>query len=168
MKIDLSSVFNADGVSISFNRKITLNGGDEETDQNFISGITCKGTVQNHAGMVEMDAVADFDYSALCDRCAQTATKHFSLPIHHRLIQHFSSDYNDEYIELGSAAMDIDELVWEDVVLSLPMQWLCKPDCKGLCAVCGADLNFGDCGCKKPGDPRFDILESLLDEQFRT
>lgn len=163
MKIDLTSVFNAEGVSVSYDTKIKLNGSDEETDPNFISGITCKGAVRNHAGMVEMDAVADFDYSAACDRCAETAVRHFSLPLRHRLIQQLSGDYNDEYIEVGSTSLDLDELVWEDVILSLPMQWLCKPECKGLCPMCGADLNKGACGCKKPADPRFDILESLLE-----
>lgn len=163
MLIDLTSVFNADGVSVSFDRRIKLNGSEEETDPNFISGIICKGKIRNHAGMVEMEAIAEFDYSAPCDRCAEIALKHFSVPLQHRLIQHLSGEYNDEYIELGSASLDLDELVWEDVILSLPMQWLCKPECKGLCPICGADLNKGDCGCKKPGDPRFDILESLLD-----
>ena len=161
--IDLSSVFNADGVSVSFDQMIKIGDSDLETDPNFISGIACKGTIRNHAGMIEMDGVACFDYSAACDRCAEIATRHFSLPIRHRLIQQLNGEYNDEYIELGSTSLDLDALIWEDVVLSLPTIWLCRPECKGLCQICGADLNKGDCGCKKPGDPRFDILESLLD-----
>ncbi len=163
MYLDLTAVFGNDGASVEFDRKIKLDGDDQEADPNFISGIHCKGRIYNRAGMVEMDATADFDYQAPCDRCAEEATHHFNLPLQHKLIQHLSGEDNDEYIVLGSSSLDLDGLVWEDVILSLPMQWLCSPDCKGLCPMCGANLNQTTCGCKKPVDPRFDILESLLD-----
>lgn len=41
---------------------------------------------------------------------------------------------------------------------------LCNPDCKGLCPVCGQDLNYGECGCerRRGGDPRLQILKELL------
>ena len=41
---------------------------------------------------------------------------------------------------------------------------LCKPDCKGLCPVCGQDLNWGECGCaaRREGDPRLSVLRELL------
>jgi uncharacterized protein len=41
---------------------------------------------------------------------------------------------------------------------------LCRPDCKGLCPVCGQDLNIRDCGCaaRREGDPRLQVLKELL------
>lgn len=57
---------------------------------------------------------------------------------------------------------DLDELLREDILLSLPTKVLCKSDCKGLCPMCGADLNNGPCGCKKPVDPRLAVLQDLL------
>lgn len=41
---------------------------------------------------------------------------------------------------------------------------LCRPDCKGLCPVCGQDLNIRDCGCaaQHEGDPRLQVLKELL------
>ncbi len=41
---------------------------------------------------------------------------------------------------------------------------LCRPDCKGLCPVCGQDLNIRDCGCavRHEGDPRLQVLKELL------
>ena len=39
--------------------------------------------------------------------------------------------------------------VWEELVLQAPSKHLCKDDCRGLCAHCGADLNRGPCGCKR-------------------
>ena len=41
---------------------------------------------------------------------------------------------------------------------------LCRPDCKGLCPICGHDRNLGECGCapNHRGDPRLQVLKELL------
>jgi uncharacterized protein len=49
------------------------------------------------------------------------------------------------------------------LLLSLPMQPLCKPDCAGLCPICGQDLNQGPCDCVSVEiDPRWEKLGLLL------
>jgi uncharacterized protein len=45
--------------------------------------------------------------------------------------------------------IDLTEGIQEQVVLCLPMRPLCREDCKGLCAACGADLNAGECNCRR-------------------
>lgn len=63
-----------------------------------------------------------------------------------------------------SHLVDLGEALREYALLELPMQPLCKADCKGLCPSCGADLNAGSCGCTTDeGDDRFDVLKSLLE-----
>ena len=53
----------------------------------------------------------------------------------------------------------------EHVLLELPLVPLCAPDCQGLCATCGADLNQGPCGCDRTTvDPRWAALEGFLAE----
>lgn len=60
-------------------------------------------------------------------------------------------------------AIDLEELLTERIWLALPIKPLCREDCKGLCPICGKDLNEGDCGCsRKAIDPRFEILKQLL------
>ncbi len=54
---------------------------------------------------------------------------------------------------------DVDLMVIEQIELSMPMRYVCKEDCKGLCFNCGADLNEGNCGCSlKETDSRFSAL----------
>jgi uncharacterized protein len=55
------------------------------------------------------------------------------------------------------------DFVREQLLIALPMVPLHHPDCKGLCSVCGADLNEKECGC--PKDPReaFGAFSSLKD-----
>ncbi len=64
------------------------------------------------------------------------------------------SFYQDEKI-------DIDELVLEQLELSLPQRILCKSECLGLCSQCGTNLNDESCGCQTEIDPRWQALADL-------
>ena len=66
--------------------------------------------------------------------------------------------------ELEDGCADLDDIVTTALVLNMPSQLLCKPDCKGLCFRCGANLNLGPCNCKPEPDPRFAALQQLLDK----
>ena len=58
--------------------------------------------------------------------------------------------------------LDVTELLRDELLAAQPMKNLCKADCKGLCPVCGANLNDGDCGCDKHiADPRLAALKDL-------
>mgnify|MGYP001544492422 FL=1 len=58
--------------------------------------------------------------------------------------------------------IDLRDTLQEQVILALPMQPICRPDCHGLCARCGANLNQGDCGCSaETVDPRLAVLRHL-------
>ncbi|HXF85164.1 MAG TPA: DUF177 domain-containing protein [Anaerolineales bacterium] len=62
-----------------------------------------------------------------------------------------------------SAQIDLAPLLREYAILELPIKPLCKPDCKGLCMECGADLNLIDCGHHRGlDDSPFSVLKKLL------
>ncbi len=61
--------------------------------------------------------------------------------------------------------IDLDHLIREQFYLALPMKPLCTPDCKGLCSICGTNLNRGTCNCTHEAeDPRFAVLKTLRTE----
>ncbi len=63
----------------------------------------------------------------------------------------------------GQHMLDLEEAVREQVLLSLPMRPLCRPDCAGLCPVCGKNLNEGPCGGHdQEVDERLAVLARLL------
>ncbi len=69
--------------------------------------------------------------------------------------------YEDEEI-------DLEQLMREQFYLSLPMKPLCREDCRGLCPVCGINLNRGTCDCKRDWeDPRFAALRELKTERAK-
>jgi len=58
--------------------------------------------------------------------------------------------------------IDIDDIVMEQIYLSLPIKLLCGKGCRGLCPICGMNLNKGKCGCQeKNGHPAFLKLKKL-------
>lgn len=61
--------------------------------------------------------------------------------------------------------LNVRELVRQNLTLEIPMQPLCKDDCKGLCPICGANKNITKCSCDeiRPSSP-FDVLAELLKE----
>ena len=59
--------------------------------------------------------------------------------------------------------LDVDRLVYLEVLMSWPLKVLCREDCKGICAGCGVNLNVEECRCgTKPVDPRLEILKNLI------
>ena len=56
----------------------------------------------------------------------------------------------------------LEDVLREQVLLSLPVRTLCKPDCKGLCPRCGQNRNSQPCHCDEgPSDPRWEALAGL-------
>lgn len=56
----------------------------------------------------------------------------------------------------------LEDVLREQVLLSLPVRALCKPDCKGLCPRCGVNRNSQTCNCEEgPTDPRWEALSGL-------
>ena len=63
--------------------------------------------------------------------------------------------YRDDEIDLSNYLM-------EQIAISLPVKVVCNEDCKGLCAICGTNLNQETCTCESEKvDPRFAILKNL-------
>jgi uncharacterized protein len=60
-------------------------------------------------------------------------------------------------------SLDLTEVVRQNLLLAAPTSPLCRPDCRGLCPTCGANLNEEPCSCqRKEEDPRLAVLSELL------
>jgi len=84
-----------------------------------------------------------------CGRCLEAVECELSAGFH-------------EEVGQKDDAVDISALVDENIILNIPQKVLCGEYCKGLCSVCGANLNISDCGCDQEGDPRFVTLRNLF------
>ena len=61
--------------------------------------------------------------------------------------------------------LDVDKLIYREILVNWPMKVLCKEDCKGICKVCGHNLNEGDCGCQRTElDPRMAAIQDVFNK----
>jgi uncharacterized protein len=58
----------------------------------------------------------------------------------------------------------LDPYIIENLIVSIPMQILCKEDCKGLCPQCGINRNESSCDCAETTDSRWDALRKLKND----
>lgn len=165
MIIDIKELFDAPGTEISLDTEVDLSEVDIWGQKLFRSPVRISGVFKNRSGLVTLKyrATAVLEYN--CDRCGKETSKEEEYEFEHWLARELESgDDNDDYILVPTGMIDMDELIMTDVTLEVPFQLLCREDCKGLCPVCGSDLNEKTCNCnQKQIDPRLEKLKMLLD-----
>lgn len=161
--ISVKSVFNDESVRIPVKCDVDFSHITQGGVRLFKTPVSVDGVIFNRAGIVHFDYTADFTYVAPCDRCAEEVERKFSFSFSHILVSQLSNEDTGDFLVVENMQLDVDELVNEDVLLSMPDKYLCSEDCKGLCSRCGANLNDGPCDCKKEVDPRLAGLLDLLD-----
>jgi uncharacterized protein len=128
--------------------------GDIEADLRFdsiVEGIAVSGTI-------------DVEARGVCSRCTDPITFH----VQTRVDEAFTVDAapDDETYPITQEMIDLEPLLRDAILLSLPLHPLCRPDCDGLCPVCGEARATSTCGHDtKPNDPRWDALKALRAEQ---
>ena len=68
----------------------------------------------------------------------------------------------DEANYIDGYTLDVDQLVGSEILIGWPTKILCSEDCKGICSVCGQNLNEGSCDCEDTSlDPRMSVIRDL-------
>jgi uncharacterized protein len=109
---------------------------------------------------------------ASCARCLTPTTRAWEvdvLELHRSTTEtddgSFDEDDEDLDYELvaGDTQLELDQMVRDALVVGQPVRVLCRPDCAGLCPVCGTDRNSDPCahGREEPADPRWEALRGL-------
>lgn len=120
-------------------------------------GFAVRGVATSIGDGVYVDAHAEGTVKLTCSRCLGSFAKKMGLDCEAKFMENpedRSREDRDEIevFSLENGVCDLSEMVRHEIVLNLPMKPLCSPRCKGLCPVCGANLNEGGCDCEKP-DP---------------
>jgi uncharacterized protein len=110
-------------------------------------------------------------FQAPCARCVE--------PVEHTLAEEFDLLFRPAEVDANGAehaistpeteigyyengGLALEDVLREQVLLSLPAKTLCQPDCKGLCPRCGLNRNETACSCEEgPSDPRWEALAGL-------
>lgn len=198
MKLDVSSLLTGRTKKLDFSYEINLNSRDSDDNNNtkgdsadmcestnfaelpadvtVTSPVRVNVTVTDLGVCFNVNAYAELDYKAYCDRCAEEVHGTHSATIERIVVadklslkdddDSDSEDSDDDYtrIELTDTFIDVDADIIEELALMFPTSILCREDCAGICPGCGVNLNEQPCRCveEKELDPRLAVLAKLL------
>jgi DUF177 domain-containing protein len=98
-------------------------------------------------------------WTAACSRCLEPVTGDVAVHVDD-LFE--AVPLEGETYPLEEDVIDLEPMVRDALLLELPLVPLCRADCAGLCATCGANLNVASCDCATDEpDPRWAALRSL-------
>lgn len=103
-----------------------------------------KGDIDAHTVLVCVKCLDEFSY----DIRKNFSTVLFNTPEFSTLLEEnelTEETINEEYLEDG--ILDLEHVILEELLLSIPDYPRCNDDCKGLCQECGANLNYTKCSC---------------------
>lgn len=142
---------------------------DERVD--LTQPVEVSGRVGASGSEIRVSGAVETRVKVECDRCLNTLEIPVSASFTLQYItgQEYESSHVAELTpdEMAVAvfdgeAIDVDEIVREQILLAVPDRALCREDCKGLCSTCGTDLNGGSCNCESSDiDPRWAALKKF-------
>jgi uncharacterized protein len=115
-----------------------------------------------------ISGTVDLDVDIPCNRCLESVPTNIHFDIDKELKMEDGSAIDEEMEEtdyLIGFELDVDKLVYAEVLVNWPMKVLCKEDCKGICRVCGTNLNSGACDCLSSElDPRMAAFQDIFNK----
>lgn len=118
---------------------------------------------------VKIELKAKVSLYVPCDRCLKEVIVPISVDFFREM--DFKQTEEQRIKDLDDASyfigydLDVDRLMYEELLMGFPLKVLCKEDCKGICSVCGADLNQGECGCNRTEpDPRMSVIRDIFNK----
>lgn len=141
---------------ISGERPVSLRLGDVVVTGPMAVEGEVRGTVDGVIARFNVEAAANF----VCVRCLTE----WSGEIEASGTQHFSRVADEDGYAIEDRYIDLTGPTTDELALSIPAAPLCRPDCQGLCPICGNDLNVNPCdGHGEESDSPFAVLKDLFD-----
>ncbi len=165
MRIDIAPMLRGETNLICFDHEISPAKDFFGEDIDCTGPVKVTGKIENMAGYMKLTAKAGLHYTAKCARCLKDVPSGLEVNLEKTVAVKgtLENEDNDDYILSEDGFIDIDGPLEEQLLLEFPFRHLCSEECKGLCPLCGKDLNEGACGCDtRRIDPRLEVLRRLL------
>ena len=164
MIIEMGYLFNRKGSTLPVELVEKIDDVKDYPDVvEFVEPVRIEGTLKNEDDVFVLDAKGVTTALMECSSCLAPVRKELSFEIKERFA-HTGRD-DEETETFTGDQIDLADYVKRGIIGELPMRVECREDCKGLCPICGKDLNDGDCGCDRTiRDPRFESLRALFND----
>lgn len=162
MNINVDSLNKGFSKDVSFDGYVTLPKSLDYKEDVYVK---CKGDITNLSGKYTFKGSVVANICFYCNSCL----KEFEKELKFDMLEVFSKENIDDEIWLFSSKdniINLEEPIKTNILLNLSMKALCEEGCKGLCRICGHNLNEGDCGCDRDFiDPRFEKFLHLFENK---
>ena len=134
----------------------------EEFD--FFEPFSASGVIFNNSKALELDMTVSGKAKVHCARCNLPIEVEIAFPVKETLMRETDENpEDDEIILYQGSEIELDDIIVSNFLMSVPVKYLCKSDCKGLCPECGVNLNEHTCDCGKDTmDPRWEKLAEIM------
>lgn len=162
MKVNIGPIREMPGGVVSFQGE--QNVPDFKMDLTFTTPVEIKGAITNTGEGFLLKAWLGFRYKVNCNRCL----KEFENSQQTEVIVEFlptpaTEGEDDLAFHFSGDIIDLKDCIAEQVLFTLPMSFICTPECRGLCPECGKDRNVDPCECvPEQINPQFEKLRNLL------
>ena len=170
MKVDVSSIMKVTGAKKEIDSYVDLTGASFLGESYvFDEPLAVKGEVYNNGQTLTLDVNVSGRMRTQCARCLKDIDADVDFDIEEFLARSDSGageNEEEDIILFDGHEVEIDAIVRDHFLMELPGRFLCSDGCKGLCPVCGHDLNESDCGCDREViDPRWQALADIMKGQ---
>ena len=111
---------------------------------------------------IVVSGVVEGSWDVRCARCLTPSSGRFRVDVHELFVVRAADEDDDVYTYHPEDGLDLEQMLRDAIGPQMPFAPLCRPDCKGLCEVCGGDRNLGECPGHERADPRFAVLSDLV------
>ena len=167
MKVDLSSVIKVTGAEVKLSS--TVGFGDAEflgETYRFIEPLKVEGRVYNNGQSLTLEANVSGRMVTECARCLDEVEADVEFSVHELLSQREEgADEDEDIILFDGYEIELDDIIADHFLMNISGRYLCSDDCKGLCPVCGQNLNHGECDCDNEYiDPRWQAVADIMNQ----
>ncbi|MCI8814845.1 MAG: DUF177 domain-containing protein [Lachnospiraceae bacterium] len=171
MRIQLTEILSADGQAL--HREVPLERDTMEVGAErfrlFEKSPVTLDIVHTGDRVIEIEGSCEASAKIPCGRCLEEVDISFALHISRKVDLKESDEERVRELDEGNfitgTELDVEQLVYNELLVQWPMRVLCREDCKGLCSRCGANLNNKPCDCDRTSlDPRMAAICDIFSE----
>jgi uncharacterized protein len=172
IRLDVSRIKNNPGASQRLVKDFEMQPvktGLEEI--HFNTPVRLDVSVTNRGSSIELSGLVEATIKLACGRCLEL----FDLPVREEINEFYfnagkqdikTGEDGEGWIPYRGESIDATPEVVRTILASLPMKLVCREDCRGLCQVCGRNMNLEECDCGKDEiDIRLIKLKQLMDKE---
>ncbi|MFV0465316.1 MAG: YceD family protein [Lachnospiraceae bacterium] len=167
MKVDITNVLTAENRTVEISVETEL--------ESFISKlgefpITKKAPFELHLENLENKKLLVFGETEIilrvpCGRCLQDVTVGIPLSLRKEYLIGITQVDTDDAEYITESSLDVDKIVYDEILVNWPMKVLCSDNCRGICGKCGANLNVRTCSCEQTElDPRMAAIQDIFNQ----